>query len=232
MAEGPHPFPSRTRPLSPPAPMVLPGRPGGRVGRCRSFSFLSLRPAVRDARFLPLRGGVPAIRSRPRASPSLPRPEPLTPSPPHCVAVLPSRIPRAESQVTRPCRLLPIAYCGLSPLPYPPKPTPNWKPSASLWDGGRRNPVTPRSRRTGPGLNAAPTDSPNPSGLPMPSSSHGQSHDSASHATPACTRGVVVTPAQRRSPCSQRADAAPHERSRAAVHSRRVGRGVDQEPTS
>src|SRR5690606_3836150 len=32
IAEGKHPFPFRTRPLSPPAPMVLPGQPGGRVG--------------------------------------------------------------------------------------------------------------------------------------------------------------------------------------------------------
>src|SRR3989441_6142608 len=33
MAEGKHLFPFRTEKLSPPAPMVLPGRPGGRVGR-------------------------------------------------------------------------------------------------------------------------------------------------------------------------------------------------------
>ena len=33
--EGPHPFPFRTRPLSPPGPMVLPGQLGGRVGRRR-----------------------------------------------------------------------------------------------------------------------------------------------------------------------------------------------------
>ena len=33
MAEGPHPIPSRTRSLSLPAPMVLQGRPCGRVGR-------------------------------------------------------------------------------------------------------------------------------------------------------------------------------------------------------
>ncbi len=38
IAEGPHPFPSRTRQLSPPAPMILPGRPGGKVGRRREFS--------------------------------------------------------------------------------------------------------------------------------------------------------------------------------------------------
>ena len=35
MAAGSHPFPSRTRQLSPPAPMVLGGRPPGRVGRRR-----------------------------------------------------------------------------------------------------------------------------------------------------------------------------------------------------
>src|SRR6185369_2482694 len=33
LAEGSHLFPFRTEKLSPPAPMVLPGRPGGRVGR-------------------------------------------------------------------------------------------------------------------------------------------------------------------------------------------------------
>src|ERR1700684_2753 len=32
IAEGSHPFPSRTRKLSPPAPMVLHGKPCGRVG--------------------------------------------------------------------------------------------------------------------------------------------------------------------------------------------------------
>src|SRR6184192_4064075 len=35
MAEGRHPVPFRTRKLSPPAPMVLPWRRGGRVGRRR-----------------------------------------------------------------------------------------------------------------------------------------------------------------------------------------------------
>ena len=33
MAEGTHPFPYRTRPLSPPAPMVLAPQGAGRVGR-------------------------------------------------------------------------------------------------------------------------------------------------------------------------------------------------------
>src|SRR6266536_2047386 len=37
LPEGPHPIPSRTRKLSPPGPMVLHGRPCGRVGRCRSL---------------------------------------------------------------------------------------------------------------------------------------------------------------------------------------------------
>ena len=36
MAEGTHPFPSRTRPLSPPAPMVLGPAGPGRVGRCQA----------------------------------------------------------------------------------------------------------------------------------------------------------------------------------------------------
>ena len=35
MPEVKHPFPCRTRKLSPPGPMVLPGQPGGRVGRCQ-----------------------------------------------------------------------------------------------------------------------------------------------------------------------------------------------------
>ena len=38
IAAGSHPFPSRTRKLSLPAPMVLGGRPSGRVGRCRNLS--------------------------------------------------------------------------------------------------------------------------------------------------------------------------------------------------
>ena len=38
MAEGKHLFPFRTEKLSPPAPMVLPGRPGGRVGRRPIYS--------------------------------------------------------------------------------------------------------------------------------------------------------------------------------------------------
>ena len=37
-AEGKHLFPFRTEKLSPPAPMVLPGKPGGRVGRRPLFS--------------------------------------------------------------------------------------------------------------------------------------------------------------------------------------------------
>ena len=35
-AEGNHAFPSRTRPLSPPAPMVLGPQGPGRVGRCQA----------------------------------------------------------------------------------------------------------------------------------------------------------------------------------------------------
>lgn len=36
MAEGTHSFPFRTRPLSPPAPMVLVPKGTGRVGRCQA----------------------------------------------------------------------------------------------------------------------------------------------------------------------------------------------------
>ena len=39
MAEGPHPFPSRTRSLSPPAPMVLFTRVNGRVGVARGIFY-------------------------------------------------------------------------------------------------------------------------------------------------------------------------------------------------
>src|SRR5688572_19405132 len=38
LPEGPHPFPSRTRKLSPPGSMVLQGRLCGRVERRRDFS--------------------------------------------------------------------------------------------------------------------------------------------------------------------------------------------------
>src|SRR5665213_4443138 len=46
MAAGIHPFPSRTRKLSSPAPMVLGGRPPGRVGRRRN---ISRKPPARRA---------------------------------------------------------------------------------------------------------------------------------------------------------------------------------------
>jgi hypothetical protein len=41
MAEGFHTYPSRTRPLSPPAPMVLEPQGSGRVGRCQALFKLS-----------------------------------------------------------------------------------------------------------------------------------------------------------------------------------------------
>src|SRR5438128_11648103 len=47
IAEGRHPVPFRTRKLSLPAPMVLPWRRGGRVGRRRDFNEQSrLRAAL------------------------------------------------------------------------------------------------------------------------------------------------------------------------------------------
>jgi hypothetical protein len=50
MPERPHPFPSRTRKLSSPGPMVLQGRPCGRVG-CRRGFFEGL-DSRRDPRFV------------------------------------------------------------------------------------------------------------------------------------------------------------------------------------
>ena len=38
LAEGPHPFPFRTRKLSPPAPMILHGKPCGNVGHRRNIN--------------------------------------------------------------------------------------------------------------------------------------------------------------------------------------------------
>ena len=57
MAEGTHPFPSRTRRLSPPAPMVLGPQGPGRVGRCQA-SELSHPAGV----FVVSRSGWPALR--------------------------------------------------------------------------------------------------------------------------------------------------------------------------
>src|SRR5262252_7136184 len=45
LAERPHPFPSRTRQLSSPAPKILRGQPFGKIGRRRDFAF----PAVTTA---------------------------------------------------------------------------------------------------------------------------------------------------------------------------------------
>jgi hypothetical protein len=55
MAEGKHPVPSRTRKLSPPAPMVLPGKLGGRVGRRRDTQ---TRSAAERRRFWCFRASV------------------------------------------------------------------------------------------------------------------------------------------------------------------------------
>src|SRR5436190_12358289 len=52
MAEGRHPFPFRTRKLSPPAPMVLSGQPGGRVGRCRASLSLAAPSRVAGLKYL------------------------------------------------------------------------------------------------------------------------------------------------------------------------------------
>ena len=59
IVEGPHPFPFRTRKLSPPTPMVLPF--GGRVGRRQVFLFS--RPAMPK-----VRGSITKLVRRPHCS--------------------------------------------------------------------------------------------------------------------------------------------------------------------
>jgi hypothetical protein len=56
MAAGKHPFPYRTRKLRPSAPMVLGGRPPGRVGRRRNFLIES--PRVAGALFVAANGSL------------------------------------------------------------------------------------------------------------------------------------------------------------------------------
>src|SRR5947208_8728619 len=64
IAEGVHPVPSRTRKLSPPAPMVLPWRRGGRVGRRRDL-FAQEPPSGGSLRFGTLRRMASTRRPRP-----------------------------------------------------------------------------------------------------------------------------------------------------------------------
>src|SRR4051794_19873042 len=62
MAAVSHPFPFRTRKLSPPAPMVLGGPPPGRVGRRRIFS--ERAPSIRTGLVcvFPFLPGIGALR--------------------------------------------------------------------------------------------------------------------------------------------------------------------------
>src|SRR6185437_266289 len=66
-AQGPHPFPFRTRQLSPAAPMVLQSRGCGRVGRRQPF--------LRKPHPAPL-GGAFCIASQDRYKPSASEPHP------------------------------------------------------------------------------------------------------------------------------------------------------------
>src|SRR5690606_14330395 len=118
-AEGPHPFPFRTRPLSPPAPMVLLGRPSGRVGPCRktfelgvasaapsSFSFIVA--AVFRGRF---RDAAPGLRPPGRRLSRRPRRDKQATWPPRAAA------PPATPERGAPCR----RACRSSPAPRPPR---------------------------------------------------------------------------------------------------------------
>ena len=80
MAEGIHLFPFRTEKLSPPAPMVLPGRPGGRVGRRPIF----LRNAPTPSRGVFASPSCPSrrrprlpLQDRPRDQDPIPEPCPV-----------------------------------------------------------------------------------------------------------------------------------------------------------
>src|SRR5258706_2994801 len=122
MAEGSHPFPFRTRPLSPPAPMVLSGRPGGRVGRCRDFFLSTHRPRVSTPRpfvFLDVRPsraiGGPRQSSPLAGSGSLtytpppPKSAPTPPPPAPPAARMPPPFgPPTRSTCTPPCRYPPL----------------------------------------------------------------------------------------------------------------------------
>src|SRR5437762_4573404 len=59
IAEGRHPVPFRTRKLSPPAPMVLPWRRGGRVGRRRDIFATREPPSGGSRRFRECEAPVP-----------------------------------------------------------------------------------------------------------------------------------------------------------------------------
>src|SRR5213593_4108357 len=76
LAEGIHLFPFRTEKLSPPAPMVLPGKPGGRVGR---RPFFLRGPGTSSGPHVFGGSPEPAHRLRPGAAP----PPPALPSPGH-----------------------------------------------------------------------------------------------------------------------------------------------------
>src|SRR3954449_9339473 len=54
LAERPHPFPSRTRKLSSPAPKILRGQPFGKIGRRQDFCVAAGHLVVSTATALPV----------------------------------------------------------------------------------------------------------------------------------------------------------------------------------
>ncbi len=58
LAERPHPFPSRTRKLSSPAPKILRGQPFGKIGRRQGFCVFRFQLSAGD-------GALPATATRP-----------------------------------------------------------------------------------------------------------------------------------------------------------------------
>ena len=91
IAEGSHPIPSRTRKLSPPAPMVLQGRLCGRVGRCQIYGPV---PREGDRPFFCWanpRGGRKRFGVRPRHHSAVPAYERRRIRPAGSVVLLPRR---------------------------------------------------------------------------------------------------------------------------------------------
>src|SRR5260370_37321355 len=72
LAEGKHPVPSRTRKLSPPAPMVLHGRLCGRVGHRRTQRKRREGPATRRGLFsiTGARAGIGGVQGEVAAAPA------------------------------------------------------------------------------------------------------------------------------------------------------------------
>ncbi len=144
MAEGSHPFPFRTRKLSPPAPMVLGSRGPGRVGRRRALTW---RRTPGDGGPSPFSAPVPTTD---RLDPSCRPP----PRPTHAVVVPPGRA-APPALAGAPGHPAPVGAHPVA-LPRVPPATPVAAAAprlAGVLRGGRASPARSR-RRAGAGVPA------------------------------------------------------------------------------